>query len=320
MKDVFSIGETMVIFQANQFGKLEDIPTIHQKIGGAESNVLIGLARLGHDVSFISQVGNDPFGKRIIKAIRAEGVDVSHVKVVDDAPTGLLFKETKNKRETHVYYYRSESAASNMTVENIPFEQITKAKYIHLTGITPAISLSCREMIFKVLEVARAHEVPIIFDPNVRFKLWEEEEARAILLAIIEQSDYILTGISEAQFLLGTTSTNYEDICRNLTSRENQVVVVKNGADPTAYSYQGVVKEVPVPPVADILDPVGAGDAFAAGFIHGLLTDQSLDTCVAYGNALGGCVIQQFGDIEGLPNLEEFASLWQADKNEDVLR
>nr|WP_106780504.1 sugar kinase [Lysinibacillus timonensis] len=318
MKDVFSVGETMVILQANHIGKLEDAPYLNQKIGGAESNVLIGLARLGHDVAFISQVGNDPFGKRIIKSIRAEGVDVTNVKVLDDVPTGLLFKELRTKKATHVYYYRRNSAASKMNVESIPIDAIIQSKYIHLTGITPALSLSCREMIFKVIEIAKNHQIPIIFDPNIRFKLWEEKEAREVILAIAEQADYILIGISEAEFLVGTT--DHQEICRLLTKKDSQVVVIKKGADATVYSLNGQLYEVPTVSTSEILDPVGAGDAFAAGFIHGLLTNQSLDTSVAYGNLMGACVIQQFGDIEGLPTLEEFESLRQSNEQSEVLR
>ncbi|BDH62654.1 sugar kinase [Lysinibacillus sp. PLM2] len=318
MKDVFSVGETMVIFQADHYGRLEDTSALYQKIGGAESNVLIGLARLGHDVAFISQVGNDPFGKKVIKTIRAEGVDVSNVKVIDDAPTGVLFKELRTKNETYIYYYRKNSAASKMSVATIPENVIIQSKYIHITGITPALSQSCREMTFKIIEIAKKHNIPIIFDPNIRFKLWDEKEAKEVILRIAEQSDYILTGISEAEFLVGTK--NEKEICRLLSKKKSQVVVIKKGAEPTIYSLNGQLYEVPTVVGTEILDPVGAGDAFASGFIHGLLTNQTIDTSVAYGNVLGACVIQQYGDIEGLPTLEEFERLYQSNEQLDVLR
>lgn len=318
IKDVFSVGETMIIFQAMQIGNFEDIPALYQKIGGAESNVLIGLARLGHNVAYMSQVGKDPFGKRIIKSIRAEGVDVSNVKVSSDNPTGLLFKEQKTKEATHVYYYRKDSAASKMSVQDIPADVIKSSKFIHLTGITPAISLSCREMIFKIIEIAKENHIPIIFDPNIRFKLWPKEEAKEVILDIAAHADYILTGLSEAEFLLGTT--NESDICNILTKNEGQVIVIKKGASSTLFSINGKSTEVPTVPVSGIVDPVGAGDAFAAGFIHGLLTNQSLERSVYFGNLLGACVIQQFGDIEGLPNREEFEMLCQSNEQVDILR
>lgn len=318
MTEVFSVGETMVIFQAMQIGNLEDAPQLYQKIGGAESNVLIGLARLGHNVSYMTRVGKDPFGKRIIKSIRAEGVDVSNIKVSSNEPTGLLFKEQKTKEITHVFYYRKDSAASKMGSCDIPIDLIKSTKYIHLTGITPALSQSCREMIYKIIEIAKENRIPIIFDPNIRFKLWSKEEAKEVILKIAASADYILTGLEEAEFLVGTTDE--KEICKRLTKREEQVIVIKRGASSTVFSNNGEIMEVPVIPVSEVIDPVGAGDAFAAGFIHGLLTNQSLEKCVAYGNLLGSCVIQQFGDIEGLPTKEEFEELCKSKGQVDVLR
>lgn len=217
-----------------------------------------------------------------------------------------------------MYYYRKDSAASKMSVQDIPVDVIKASKFIHLTGITPALSLSCREMIFKIIEIAKENQIPVIFDPNIRFKLWPKEEAKEVILEIAANADYILTGLSEAEFLVGTA--NEKDICNRLTKKEGQVIVVKKGASSTIFSVNGEITEVPTVQVSGIIDPVGAGDAFAAGFIHGLLTNQSLERSVYFGNLLGACVIQQFGDIEGLPNKEEFELLCQSKEQVDVLR
>lgn len=308
----------MVIFQAMQIGNLEDLPSLYQKIGGAESNVLIGLARLGHEVAYMSQVGNDPFGKRIIKSIRSEGVDVSNVKISPDSSTGLLFKEQKTKEKTHVYYYRKDSAASKMSEQDLPIDLIKSSRFIHLTGITPALSVSCRLMIFKIIKIAKENRIPIVFDPNIRFKLWSKAEAKQVILEIAANADYILTGISEAEFLVGTSKE--EEIFSILTKKEGQVIVLKKGASSTLFSVNGKITEVPIISVSEVLDPIGAGDAFAAGFIHGLLMNQSIEMSVKYGNLLGACVIQQFGDVEGLPTREELETLCRSKEQTDVMR
>ncbi|WP_153723021.1 sugar kinase [Sporosarcina cascadiensis] len=303
MTDVFTFGESMVIFQTHDIGNLEDLPQIFQKVGGAESNFATGLSRLGHQVSYMSKIGNDPFGRRILKSIRAEGIDASHIKVTKDAPTGLLFKEQKFSNAMNVYYYRKNSAASRMTKEDLPKSIFKDLKYLHITGVTPALSDTCRELVFEAIEFARQNDVKVIFDPNLRFKLWDKEEAFTVLNDIAKRSDYILAGIEEASFL--TNQTEIQDIFRTLQTNANQIIVIKRGSDSTLVYENGNNMEIPVVHVDKIVDPVGAGDAFAAGFVHGLLLNNRLDQCVRYGNVLGSRVIQQHGDVEGLPSLEE---------------
>lgn len=318
MGKVVTIGETMVIFQSMQIGNLEDHPSLFQKVGGAESNYAIGLARLGHNVQWMSRLGNDPFGKRILKTVRAEGVDVSAAKLVPGTRTGLLFKEQKFQHATNVYYYRDQSAASQMSVMDLPPRLFDQASFFHVTGITPALSESCRTLIFTAIAQAKEKGVPIIFDPNIRFKLWTKELAFDTLNAIADEADYILAGEEEAEFL--TNETDMYKMCEQLSRQQQKVVVLKRGAEPTLLYVNGTFTEVVVQPIAHILDPVGAGDAFAAGFTHGLLEGATLEESVHFGNILGGCVIQQFGDIEGLPLREEFQQLLQAEKKSDVQR
>ncbi|WP_233190917.1 sugar kinase [Sporosarcina sp. P19] len=318
MTDVFTIGETMVIFQSQAIGNLEDLPQIYQKIGGAESNFATGLARLGHQVSYMSKLGNDPFGRRILKSIKSEGIDTTHLKMTESAQTGLLFKEQKFSDVMNVYYYRKDSAASHMQKEELPEDIFEGLKYLHVTGVTPALSSSCKELVFKAIELARKHEVKIIFDPNIRFKLWEKEEAFEVLNAIAVRADYILAGIEEAAFL--TNQTEVREICQTLQKNAQQIIVIKRGKESTVLYEHGHYKEIPVVNVANIVDPVGAGDAFAAGFVHGLLLNCRHEESVRYGNSLGARVIQQYGDIDGLPTLEEFNEGLKGDFTSDVRR
>lgn len=308
----------MVIFQTHEIGNLEDLPQIYQKVGGAESNFATGLARLGHKVSYMSKVGNDPFGRRILKSIRSEGIDTTYFRMMEEAPTGLLFKEQKFSDTMNVYYYRGASAASRMEKEDLPEEIFSELKYLHITGVTPALSNSCKELVSEAIDLARKYKVKIIFDPNIRFKLWDRKEAFTVLNAIADKADYILAGMEEAAFL--TNQKEIGSICRTLQTNEQQVIVIKRGSESTVLYENGNFKEISAVKVNNVIDPVGAGDAFAAGFVHGLLQNCHLEQCIRFGNTLGARVIQQYGDVEGLPSLVELNEELENEFTSDVRR
>jgi 2-dehydro-3-deoxygluconokinase len=299
--DVVTIGETMILFTPQTTGLLRYAKNFTLSYAGAETNVAIGLSRLGHRVGWISQVGQDEFGESILSFVRGEGIDVSQVKKHPTAPTGLYIKEYLNKKEVRIYYYRHQSAASMMDRRNIDKDYISQAKYLHITGITPALSESCREMIFEAIDVAKEHGVKVVFDPNYRAKLWDTETAKPVLSEIAAKSDIILPGIDEGKLLLG--QSNPEEIAHALLNLGAELVVVKLGSEGAYYQSKkefGYVSGFPV----DVVDPVGAGDAFAAGFLSGLLEGLSLKLAVQRGNAAGALAVMVQGDYEGLPQRE----------------
>ena len=151
--DVVTFGETMVLCAPAERGTLEYASAYHASIGGAESNSAVGLSRLGHSVSWVSRVGRDPFGSRILKTLRGEGIDVNRVELSDAAPTGIMFKEPGPGNTTRIFYYRRQSAASTLRPE--PFESL-QAKYLFVTGITPALSDSNRKLTFELVDRFRA--------------------------------------------------------------------------------------------------------------------------------------------------------------------
>ncbi len=316
-RDVLTIGETMIIFQSNQIGSFENAPSLHPKIGGAESNFAIGLARLGESVEWISQLGNDSFGSLILKKIRGEGVITKNTTFTNKGPTGLLFKEQITPDQINVYYYRQHSAASLMSKEllnNISFENL---KFLHVTGITPALSESCHELTIESIKLAKQNNTKVIFDPNIRFKLWSKEKAFKVLHEIVALSDYILVGEEEAIFL--TKLKDRLAICKSLRGNSNKIIVLKCGAE-GAFVYNGQLQHVPGFPVKTVVDPVGAGDAFDAGFTHGLLQGNNLIECAKIGNAMGSLVIQQYGDIEGLPTSDVLYRFLENQIKTDVIR
>jgi 2-dehydro-3-deoxygluconokinase len=297
--DVVTFGETMVLFNPNSVGPLRFAAQFEKTIGGAESNVAIGLARLGHQVGWMSRLGDDEFGLFIRNYIRGEGVDTSHVIFDPIHPTAVFFKERQELKESKIYYYRKSSAASYMTPEDIQEAFIAQAKYLHLTGITPALSESCKNAVCQAIDIANKNGVKVIFDPNIRLKLWSKEEAKKTLLDISKRTDIVMPGIEEGELLTGFTSP--EDIAKSFLEQGVQCIVIKLGEKGAYYATEEQQEYISGYPVKQIVDPIGAGDAFAAGFISGLLRGWSYKDSVRFANKIGAYALTVVGDVEGLP-------------------
>lgn len=313
--DVVTFGETMILLTPDS--RIRYANSFTKKIGGAESNVAIGLARLNHKVGWFSRLGDEELGKSIISFIRGEGVDVSRVTFDNNAQTAIYFKELRGPSHVRVQYYRQGSAASMMTKEDLDESYISKAKYLHLTGITPALSDDCYKMTLEAISIARKHGLKIVFDPNIRKQLWSKEKAKEILLEIALQADYFLPGISEGEFLTGESDpTKIYDF---FNSKGVENVIIKAGAKGAYYGTNSIFEHVEGFYVEHVVDPVGAGDGFAAGFISGLIESLPLNEAVRRGNAVGALVTMVNGDVEGLPEREELDT-FMANLTEDVIR
>ncbi|RXJ02068.1 sugar kinase [Anaerobacillus alkaliphilus] len=316
--DVVTIGETMVVLTPESSPLMRYAHSYSRKFGGAETNVAFGLTRLGHQVGWISKVGDDEFGKSLLSFVRGEGVDVSEVKLEKTAQTGLYFKEVRSGDNVRVQYYRKGSAASTMSPSDLNEAYIAKAKYLHITGITPALSESCYETIIRVIEIAKANGLKIVFDPNLRKKLWSEEQARKVLLEIAALADIILPGVDEGTFMFGETDP--ETLGQLFLDQGAQVVILKTGAKGAYYFTKDEMQFVPGFKVKTVIDPVGAGDGFAAGVISGLLDELPLEEVVKRANAVGALATQVVGDFEGLPDREELRQFMCEPTGEDISR
>ncbi|TDL34271.1 sugar kinase [Jeotgalibacillus sp. S-D1] len=289
----------MVLFTPDTSGPLRYVGGFHKTIGGAESNVAIALTRLGHNAGWISKLGQDEFGLFVRNFIRGEGVDTAQVTFDDQHQTAVFFKELNANADPEIYYYRKHSAASMMTPADLNEDYIKQAKFLHLTGITPALSQSCRETLFRSIEIAREGNQTIVFDPNVRLKLWSKKEAAETLRKISYQSDIVLPGIEEGELMTGETRP--EAIAQHLLDKGVQVVVVKLGENGAYYATQNESKLVAGYEVKSIVDTVGAGDGFAAGFLSGLLRGWNYEKSVQLGNRVGAFALTVSGDAEGYP-------------------
>lgn len=310
--EVVTFGESMVLFRGDQELPLEYVHQFHKQMAGAESNVAIGLARLGHSAGWFSKLGEDAFGRYILQNIRGQGVDTSRCTYTDAAPTAVFFKERRSGGKTQVYYYRQGSAASLMTKDDLDESYLAEAKILHVTGITPALSESCFELTMHAMDVARRNQLRIVFDPNIRWKLWDRDTAKTRLLELAARADYILPGLDEGEFLTGRSRP--KEIAESFLKLGAKAVVVKLGKD-GAY-YQSLTESGQVPSISvQEIDPVGAGDGFAAGFISGLLRQDTMSVAVSRANAVGAIVVGTQGDIEGLPNEEELQAMLSGQTN-----
>lgn len=309
----------MTVFTPNEEGPLRHARSFSMKFGGAESNVAIGLSRLGHRSRWISRLGEDEFGDAMHSFIRGEGVDVSYVTRDANAPTGVFFKEFRRLNDTRVYYYRKDSAASKMTAELLPEHAIQDAVYLHITGITPALGESCQLLIDKAIRIAKETGTKIVFDPNIRLKIWtDENEARHFITKYASESDIVMPGVSEAEFLFGSYTP--EQFIDHFHELGVETVLLKLGKEGSLISSPSVPKtHVPGFFVDRVIDPIGAGDAFASGVLSGLLDGLALEEAARRGNAMGAMVTMVNGDVEGLP-IRDDLDLFMSGGEEDVTR
>ncbi|WP_373893809.1 sugar kinase [Virgibacillus sp. CBA3643] len=302
--EVITLGESMVLFTPESVGPLRHEQRFCKTIGGAESNVAIALSRLGHKVGWISKLGNDEFGLYIRNLIRGEGVDTSLVEFEDKLSTSVFFKERILNKDPNIYYYRRNSAASTMNPNNIDVSYYNRAKYIHLTGITPAISSSCKDTLLEAIKLTKKNRnQKIVFDPNIRLKLWSEDEAKEVLGDIAKDCDIVMPGIEEGIIMTGERKP--EQIAQYFLDRGTELVVVKLGNKGAYFATQDVTDYVPGYEVKNIVDSVGAGDGFAAGLISGLLRGWDYYKSVQLGNKIGAYALSVDGDYEGYPYWEE---------------
>lgn len=295
--DLITFGESMALFMPPEHRALERASTLEQGFGGAESNVAVGAARLGVSVGWFGTLGNDPFGHMIVKTLRGEGVDVSRVKLSSEAPTGLMFRETVAGRLA-VHYYRKHSAASRMQPEDLDEAYIRGSKLLHVTGISMAISESSRRTVERAVDIALDAGVPVSFDPNLRLKLWSIEEARDALLPLAAKADYFLPGWDELQLLYETS--DWEQVAERLTALR-AISIVKSKDDQTVILNNGALEEVPFYPADNVVDTVGAGDGFCAGFLSGIVKGMTPVEAVKLASVTGSLAVQMRGDWEALP-------------------
>ncbi|MFC7492552.1 sugar kinase [Knoellia alttitudinis] len=292
------MGESMAQV-VPQDGRLGTAEVFRIATAGAESNVAAGLAALGLDASWVSAVGADPLGERVVADLAAKGVDTSSVLTDDDAPTGVFFKDP-SPEGSRVHYYRAGSAASRMDASVADVVLAAAPTWVHVSGVTSALSPSCRELVASLLRRARSSGVRTTFDVNYRPRLWGDRESAAAAIAeAAALADTVLVGLDEAQDLWHVDTP--EDIRALLPQPET--IVVKDGS---RYAVRlGHADTVTVPALAvDVVEPVGAGDAFAAGWIAATARGADAATALRLGHLVAGRALLSLDDHPELTDRE----------------
>ena len=287
---LIAIGETMVLVTPHDTTPLADADTVRLSIGGAESNVAAHVVALGHRAAWVSRLGDDVLGQRVLRAISAQGVDTGRVLLDPDAPTGVYFKDPGRG----VHYYRAGSAASRMTAEWIADVPLEQARIVHVSGITPALSTDCAGMIDAVIDRVAASPALLSFDVNHRAPLWPASEAAPVLRGLADRADIVFVGLDEAETLWGCRTA---DDVRALLPHPAHVIVKDGGIRATEFSPSGV-DVVPAIPT-DVVEAVGAGDAFAAGYLAGLLSGRPPQERLRTGHERAHLVLQSTHDVIG---------------------
>jgi len=289
--DLVAVGEAMAVISPDPPVPLREAATLRMSSAGAESNVATWLAGLGLRTMFASRVGDDPFGRLILDNLAAAGVRVS-VDVDARAPTGIYFKNPSGYG-TKVHYYRAGSAASHMDATF--WQACPPARLVHLSGITPALSAGCADLVSVGLAARPVPGATMSFDVNFRPTLWEPSQAGPLLAALANLADVVFVGLDEAQVLWGAASA--ADV-REAIDKPAQLVVKDGAVGATLFDGDDVLFE-PVTPI-EVVEPVGAGDAFAAGYLYGLLTGCPPGERLRYGHLLAGAALATTADV-GVP-------------------
>ncbi len=304
--DVALFGEAMLLLVADRPGPIEDAQSFHKRTAGAETNVAIGLSRLGLKVGWASRLGTDSMGRALLNAMRAEGIDCSHVIADAAQRTGFQFKgRVTDGSDPPIEYHRKGSAASHMGPADIDEPWLRSARHLHSTGVFAAISETSLQAALRSMEVMRAAGRTISFDTNLRPTLWSSKETmRHWINELAARADWVLPGIEEGLLLTGHDQP--EDVARFYRERGAKLVVVKLGAEGAYYdSDVAGTGRVAGFPVKEVIDTVGAGDGFAAGVVSALLEGRSVPEAVRRGAWIGARAVQVLGDTEGLPTRAE---------------
>jgi 2-dehydro-3-deoxygluconokinase len=299
--EVITLGECMTLIYPDNPISLIEAKSLKMDIAGAESNLSIALSRLGHKVRFISRIGDDPFGEKILSILKREGVIIDSLIKDKAHPTGLFFREWLPDGQRRVYYYRKDSAASNLSIKDIGPELFVNARLLHLTGITPALSESCLNACKQAISIAKKMGITISFDPNYRPKLWDKQKARSAILPLIKSSDIVLMGHEDGAALFGQLDDyQYLEKTHNLGVKINILKRAERGA---LALINNELIEIPSFRVNHVKDPVGAGDGFDAGYLSGWLKGWEHHQSLKLGARIGAMAVQTEGDYEGYPTI-----------------
>lgn len=316
-KGLLLAGEPMGLLIAQSEGSLDSVAGYSLAVAGAEFNVATGAARLGHYVSYLTKLGDDPFGKLIARTLRNNKIDDGNVLYTKERTTGFMLKSKVSKGDPEIFYFRKGSAASTLSSEDVEHIDFSKFSHVHLTGIFPALTESTRGAMMTLIKKAREANLFISFDPNLRPQLWPSQEVMVKTLnELATYADLVLPGEGEGKILCGSDDAHkINDFYQSLGAK---MVVTKLG--PKGALVRNGDQETTVPGfiIDKVVDTVGAGDGFACGVLTGLMEGLSLEQAAERGCAIGAIQCTFSGDNEGLPTPELLKAFMDSHKRVEL--
>ena len=305
-KGAILVGEPMGLFIAQEEGKLSDVSGYSMAVAGAEFNVAVGLARLNLPVTYLTRLGEDPFGQKIVRTLQRNGIGSEFVSFSKERSTGFMLKSKVSTGDPKIFYFRKGSAASTLSKEDVDRMDFSGYGFVHLTGIFPALSESTKEASFYLIKKAREHGLTVSFDPNLRPQLWPDTETMVPTLnEFAALSDYVLPGEAEGELLCGDRDPR--KIGQFYLERGAKAVVTKMGSRGAYLMTEQDQELVPGFSIEKVVDTVGAGDGFAAGILSALMEGKNLYEAVRRANAVGAIQVTSIGDNDGLPSRAQLA-------------
>jgi 2-dehydro-3-deoxygluconokinase len=293
--DLITLGETMWRLSPPGRERLEAARHLEIQVGGAESNVACAVSRMGKKTVWWSRLPDNPLGKQVANTLQTQGINVSGVKWTEGR-LGTYFVEFGTApRATQVIYDRANSAASQMQPDDFDWAILRQTRWLHLTGITPALSASCLETIRRAMRAGREAGINISFDINYRAKLWTPQQAAPVLDELAKQSTMVIAAERDIRNIFGIDGSP-DEMMKQAQERWNTTVVMTQGKGGSS-AYDGSdVYHAEIFPVENAIQ-IGAGDAFDAGLLCALMDGKNLNEALVYGNALAALKMTMPGDI-----------------------
>lgn len=290
--DVLTFGEVMGVFITAENPKIEKEKKYLFASAGAEANVAVTVTQLGLKSKFVSKVGNDEIGKAVLNQLNNYGVDTTSIKLAN-LPTGLMIRNYDQINEVESVYYRKNSAGSSLSESDICEPDIVDSRWLHVTGVTMAISDSAYKTVLKATKIAFECGIPVSLDLNIRKKLWNKTEASEKIMTVLPYINYLFGGVNEYQTIWNKKSP-LENILKARLSGINTCIMT-NGSKPLLISTDLENFEYE-PKIVKTKDSVGSGDAFVGGTISGILAGLSLKEALRQGSICGGIIAANIGD------------------------